>query len=132
MGRNGVRVAANVNDARRVTVHDGVDVGARTVDLAVDETLEVDAASAGIVRVAVQVERQDVVRGHESRRHVAREQEMRWRCVVPHADVSEAVDDTLVVQNAVGDGEPFDALAVRGWRQGHGIPRSEQRVDVFL
>ena len=81
-----------------------------------NEPLEVDAATGGIERLAVEIEREDVLRVHQSRRHVARQQEMRGRRVVTHAHVAEAVDDALVVEDPVRQRELRDERRARGRR----------------
>src|SRR5215471_11615294 len=90
-----------------MAVHDRQDVGTRPVDLAVDEALQIDAATVRIERVAVEVEGEYVLAAHQRRRHVAGKQKMPGRLVVADAYVSEAVDDTLAVKDAIGDSEPL-------------------------
>ena len=57
-----------------MAVDDRLNIGPRAVDLAVDEPLQIYAATFGIERRAVEVEGDDVVAPDEARRHVAREQ----------------------------------------------------------
>jgi hypothetical protein len=62
-----------------------------------DETLQIHASPRRIERRAVEVKGDDVVTADQARRHVAREQEMAGRLVVPCAHMPEAVDDALPV-----------------------------------
>jgi hypothetical protein len=55
-----------------MAVHDGVDVRARLVDLAVNEPLNEHAAATLIHRIRIEVEFHDVVGRHQSRRDCAR------------------------------------------------------------
>ena len=59
-------------------------------------------------RLAIAIELHDVGRGDEAGRHAARQEEMVRALVVAHADMAEAVDDALVVKDAVGGDEIFD------------------------
>ncbi len=64
---------------------------------------------------------------HESRRHIAREQEAAERLVVPRADMTEAVDDALPVQNAIGDDQLVDKLGIgHKLRQGFNLLRFQK------
>ena len=93
-------------------MNDRLHVGTRAVDLAVNEPLEVDAATFGVDRVAVEIEGKDVFAPDQTRRHVAREQEMIGRAVVTDAGVAESVDHALPVQNAVGGDQLVDERGV--------------------
>ncbi len=95
-----------------MAVDDRPNVGACAIDLGVNEPLQIYTASLGIECGAVQVEGNDVFAPYESRRHIAREQEAAERLVVPRADMTEAVDDALPVQNAIGDDQLVDKLGI--------------------
>ena len=114
-----------------MAVDDGDDVGPRAVDLAMNEALEIDAPVAGVDRLAVEIERQDVRRRDERGRHVAREQEVRGRAVVPDADVTEAVDDAFVVEDPIGDRELGDECGV-GRRERRCGPRGHSAMCTFF
>ena len=93
-------------------MHDGVHVRPSAIDFTVNEPLEVYASAVGVEGSAIEVERDDVVAPHQCRRHVARQQEVHGRLVMAHADVTETIDDTLVVQDAVGDDELVDQRTI--------------------
>ena len=84
-------------------------VGPRAVDLAVDEALEIDAPARRVDRAAVEVERQDVGRRRPAPGAMLRaSRKCSADAVMPDADVTEAVDDALVVEDAIGDRELVD------------------------
>ena len=118
--------------ARRVTVDNRLHVGTRTIDFAVDESLQIHATTVRIQRCAVEVERQDIVVSDQGRRHVARKQEMPGRLVVARADVSEPVDDRLVVEDSVGDDDLGDEGRIRGGRRHDGILSFRARYWPWL
>ncbi len=89
-------------------MHDRLHVGARAIDFAVDEALQIHASPGRIERHAVEVEGDDVLAADQARRHVARQQKMIGRLVVASADMSEAVDDALPVKDTVGENELVD------------------------
>ncbi len=93
-------------------MHDRLHVGARSIDFAMDEALQIHAPSGRIERRTVQVEGDDVLGPDQPWRHVAREQEVPGRIVVTHAHVPESVDDPLAVQDAVGDDELVDETRI--------------------
>ena len=99
-----------------MTVHDGVDIGTRPVDFAVDEALQVDASSGRVERFAVEIEGDEVFTVHEAGCHVAGEQKVPGRTVVARAHVPEAVDHALVVENAVGEHEPVEERRIGSGR----------------
>src|ERR1700687_3291895 len=102
-----------------MAVDDRPNIGAGAIDLAVNEPLQIHAASLRIECGTVQVESDDVFAPHETRRHVAREQEEAERLVVPHTDMTKAVDDALLVQNAISDNQLVDKFGIgRKLRQG--------------
>src|SRR5712692_9732481 len=96
-----------------MAVYDSLDVGPRLVDLAVDETLEVERAAARVHRHAVEVVLHDVGRGHQLGRDGARHQIAARVAVVPRAHVPVAVEHTLVDQNAVGGYQVLDQGRIR-------------------
>ena len=80
---------------------------------------EPSAAASRVERGAVLVEGDDVAAPHEAGSHVACEQEMPGRLVVPHADMDKAVDDPLVVEDSIGEDELVDQCRVGGgWSHG--------------
>ena len=104
-----------------------MNIGARAVDLAVTKALQLPAAPFGIERRAVEVEGDDVVSPDETRRHVAREQEVPGRLVVPRTDVTKGVDDALLVQNAIGDDQLVDKFGIgHKLRQGVNLLRFQK------
>ena len=117
------------------------DVRTRLVDFAVDETLEVDGPAVGVQGRSIEIEFDDVLRLHASRRHVASEQEPVGVLVVAHAHMAEGIQHALVEQDVVGRHQIGDqgrvgwltvALAVGGRlgesvllvRCGHGVAKS--------
>ena len=93
-------------------MHDGLHVGARTINLAMDEALQIHAPPGCIERRTVQVKGDDIFGADQPWRHVACEQEVLRRGVVTHAHVPESVDDSLPVQDAVGDDELVDEARI--------------------
>jgi len=67
----------------------------------VNEAFEVDGLAAGVERIAIEVEFQDIRRSHQRRRHAAREQEAVAALVVAHADMPEGVNHVLVIEDVV-------------------------------
>ncbi len=106
-----------------MTVHHRLHVRSRAIDLGVDEALEVHAPPARVERGALEVERDDVVAPDEARRHVARQQEMARRAIVPRADVPETVDHALPIQDAIGKDDLVDERGRGGGRHGCGGDR---------
>ncbi|OLB11494.1 MAG: hypothetical protein AUH18_06065 [Candidatus Rokubacteria bacterium 13_2_20CM_69_10] len=94
-------------------VHDGVDVGARFVDRAMDEALEIGLAAVAH-RCAIELELHDVVTLDQLGTERAREQVARGMRRVAQAHVAIRVDDVFVGQDSVGDDEiPDGGLHVR-------------------
>ena len=85
-----------------MAVHDGDHVGPRAVDLAVDEAFEIRARRVRLGRVAVEIELDDVGGGDERGRHAARDQEMVRVLRMACADMAEAVDHALLIEDVVG------------------------------
>ena len=67
-----------------------------------NEALEVDGAALRVDGFAVETEFEDVVLGHQPRCHAARHQKAAGILVVANADMAEAIDHALVVENVVG------------------------------
>ncbi len=114
---------------RRMAVHDRLDLGMGLVDLAVDKSFEVDSAARLVDRIAVAVEFHDVGGGNQAGSHAARQQEMLGDFVVTHADMAEAVDDALIIEDAIGGDEVLDQRRIRcrrlrrGGRYSHDQPQ---------
>ena len=102
------------NDARRMAVHDGIDVRPRLVDLAVNETLDEHAAAVLIDRIGIEVEFHDVVGGHQSRRDRAGHQVPVWVGRMTDADMAESIHHALVSEDAAGGDEVFDDRGIDG------------------
>jgi hypothetical protein len=95
-------------------VDDGVDVAAGSVDLAVNEALEIGGAAALVHRVRVEIELEDVGRRHEFRRHGSREQKAIGARGMTDADVPHRIEHVLHRQDVVGDDEIRDQIVGRG------------------
>ena len=93
---------AERDDAGRVAVHDGDHIGARAVNLAVDKAFEIGARRVGLRRVAVEIELDDIGGRDKRRRHAARDQEVVRILRMPRADMAEAIDDALLVEDVIG------------------------------
>ena len=93
------------------------DVRPGTVDLGVDETLQVRGALVA-QRVAVLVEAKNIGARHQRRRHAAREEEPVAAREIARTDVAEPVDHPLVEQDVVR----VDQLVDQRGRGGHGPP----------
>ena len=77
-----------------------------------DEALEVHASSGRIERHAVEVESDDVLAPDQRGSHVAREQEMIDGSVVANARMSEPIDDTVPIEDTVGQDELVEQCAI--------------------
>jgi hypothetical protein len=98
---------------RGMAVHDRLDLGLGLVDLAVDKSFEIEGTALWIDRIAVAVEFHDVGGCNQAGRHATRQQEMRGGFVVTHADMAEAVDDALIIEDAIGGDEVLDQRRIR-------------------
>ena len=87
---------------------DGVDVRAGLVGLGMDEAFGVDRTIAPLDRLAVEVELHDVLGRHTAGRLGGRHEETIRSRGMPHADMAEAVDHALPVEDAVGGHEIVD------------------------
>ena len=99
-----------------MAVQHRVDVGTRLVDFGMDETLRVDRTVALVDRLAVEIELHDVGLADAARRERGRHQEPVLARGMADADVAEAVDDALAVENAIGSDEIVNGGAEIGWR----------------
>ena len=93
-------------------------------DPAVDEAFEIGGAPLRIDRLAARIELHDVGRLNEARRHAARQEEMVGALVVACADMAEAIDDTLVVEDAVGGDEVLDQRRIGCLARDHVGPQT--------
>src|ERR1700732_3052649 len=85
-----------------MAVEGGLNVRASTIERSVNEAFEVNAAAGSINGRAVSVVLENIFCGHQARRHAARHQEMLRVFLVAHTNVAEAVDDALIVEDAIG------------------------------
>ena len=99
---------------RRMAVHHRIDVRPRLVDLAVDEALAVEqlAVVLGIDGLAVEIEHEDIGRGHRFRRDRARHQIAMRIARIAHADMTEGIEHVEPRQRAVGGDEVVDQFAI--------------------
>src|SRR6266850_1136174 len=88
-----------------MAMHDGLSIGPRLVDLAMDKPLDKTGAPIRVHGIAVQIVLDDVVGRHQSRRERSRHQISVGRCGMPQRDVTEAIDDALRREYAAGRGE---------------------------
>jgi hypothetical protein len=105
-----------------MAVHHRDDIRADFIDFAVDEPLQVRRPPVGVHRVAVEVVFDDVVGGHQGRRHAARQQIAVGVLGMTHADMAEPVDDVLIVQDAVARHEIVDQRGIGGAGGGRVVP----------
>ena len=83
-----------------MAVHDGLNIGPRLVDLAVNEALEKTAAAICVDWVAFQIVLEDVAGGHQRRRKRSRHQVMAGRRRMAQRDVTEGIDNALRREDA--------------------------------
>src|SRR6266513_5710537 len=93
-----------------MAVHDGMNIGPRLVDLAVDESLEETRPAVGVAGIAVQVVLDDVIGRYQGGGDRARHQVTLGRLGMAHRDVAEGVDDALGDEDAARRGEVRDLL----------------------
>ena len=94
-------------------MHDGIDIGPRLEDLAVQVALAVHPPAARIDRLAVgDAEFEHVLGSHERGRHGAGQQEAGWVLGRAHADMAEAVEHGLVHQDPIGRDQTFDHVRI--------------------
>ena len=86
----------------RMAMHDGHDVGPRSVNLAVNEPLQVGTRPLRIDGRAIDMEFEDIAGRHAARRHVACQQEAIGLLVVADADMAERVHNAVVIENVIG------------------------------
>src|SRR6266849_464374 len=100
-----------------MAVDDRLYLGPRLEDFTMDEAFEIGGAPLGIDRLAVAIELHDVACLNQAGRHAARQEEMLGALVVAHADMAEAIDNALVVKDAVGGDEILDQRRIGGLRR---------------
>ena len=93
---------------RRMAVHDGVDVGPRLVDFAVDEALDVHEPPGLIDRIGIEVVLHDVGGGDDRRRLRARQEIAVRRMGMADRHMAVAVEHALVGEDAVRRDEVLD------------------------
>ncbi len=112
------------NDARRMAVDHGLNIGPRTINLAMNITLAVKlAGGSGTVVIdlfAVLIEHDNAVRGDEAGRQATRHVETGGVSRRADADMTEPVENPLARQNLIGDDEIGDTLAIVGNDVRHG------------
>ena len=91
-----------------MAMHDGHDIGAYTVDLAVDETFAIGCPFVAADGLTVEVQLHDVRRRHLSGRDRSRDQVSACPGRRANADVAEGVDDLLRDQDMVGGHDILD------------------------
>ena len=95
-----------------MAVNDRQHIGANLVDLAVDETLDIRAASAGVDRVIIEIVFHDVLGRYQGRRARARDEIMSWVFRRANADMAKAVEDILICQDVVREHQIGEALGI--------------------
>ena len=101
------------NDRGRMTVHHRHDLGARSENLAVDESFERGLLNLAD-RTAIPFELLDVRGRHRGRRpRLGHDKPVRI-LIVSGADMSEPVEHTLIRENAIGEHEVFDQCRIGG------------------
>src|SRR6266436_8385871 len=96
-----------------MAMYDRLDVGMGLVDFAVDEALDIERTTAWLESIAVEIELQDIAGRDQARSHAAGEQKAPRVRLVPHADMSEAIDHALVREDAVGGDEIVNEVRMR-------------------
>ena len=91
-----------------MVMNDRLDVGTRLIDLAVDETFEVETAALGVDGDTIEIEFDDVVGRHEFRSERARQEVARQVIGMPCAHVAVTRQDALRGEDAIGGDEIFD------------------------
>src|SRR5262245_48878586 len=97
-------------------MHDRNHVGARFIDRAVDEALEVRLALVAAQHVALQIELHDVARLDELRSERAREEVALRVFGMAHADVAVRIDHVLIGENPVRYDEIVEVHTFSGVR----------------
>src|SRR5579871_1509148 len=96
-------------------MHDGVDVGPRLEDFAVQVALAIDPPAARVYRLAgLHAEFEYVVCLHQRRRHGARQQKTFGIGGGANADMTKTVEDAFVHQDFIGQYKIGDCLGVSG------------------
>jgi len=95
-----------------MAVNDRQHIGANLVDLAVDETLDIRAASAGVDRVIIEIVFHDVLGRYQGRCARARDEIMFRVLGRAHADMTESVEDILICQDVVHEHQIAQALVI--------------------
>ncbi len=96
---------AEGDDRGRMAVDDGIDVGPRPINLAMDEALDGSGGCVRVARVAVEAEFDDVAGRHQGRRQGARHQVTVRRIRMTVGHMAGAVDHLLIGQDPVGGGQ---------------------------
>src|SRR5882672_7104488 len=104
---------AERNDAVAVAVDDRLDLGARLIDRAMDETLQIGLAAARDGH-PLMGELHDVGGFNELGRAPAREQELSGIVGMADADMAEGIADLFRRQDAVGDHQLVDGSLEAG------------------
>src|SRR5262244_2013409 len=85
-----------------------VHVRTRLVDLGMDEALRIDRAVALVERLCIKIELHDVSLADAARGERRRHQKTVLALGMTDADVAEAVDHALAVENAIGSDQVVD------------------------
>ena len=113
-------------------MHHGHHIRSAAVDLAVDESLQVNRRSARRDRSPVAIEHQDVLRGDKGWRHASGEQEPIGPGGIAHADMPEPIHHALIEQDVVGVDQFRDHRRGRlGCIVGHGGSPSPSLMVVL-
>ena len=91
-----------------MAVHDGHHIGARGVNLAMDEAFEIGRRRIVGNRPAVQMDRHQIIGGDKGRRHAARNDEARRIARLACTDMAKTVDHAEVIENPIGIDQIFD------------------------
>src|SRR5215831_9091841 len=122
IGRNAER-----NHGRRVAMHDSLNVGANLIDFSVNESLTVRPRRVGVNRYAIEVELDDVLCGHERRRHSPRHEIVVRVFQRANGHMSKAVQYALLDKHSARHDKIRNALLV-----GIALRRSVLRRDARL
>src|SRR5262249_43703704 len=122
IGRNTER-----NYGRRVAMHDGLNVGANSIDFSMNKSLTVRPWRVGVDRYAVEIELHDVLCGHKRGRHGSRHKIVVRVVQRANRHMSKAIQYTFLDENSARHNKISNALLL-----GIGCARSMLRRDARL
>src|SRR5262249_11193810 len=122
VGRN-----AEGNHGRRVAMHDGLNVGANSIDFSMNKSLTVRPRRIGVDRHAIEIKFDDVLCGRKRRRHRPRHEIVVRVVQRANRHMSKAVQHAFLDENSARHNKISNALLI-----GIGCGRSMLRRDARL